>query len=95
MHIRDVEVYPRKAFPTFCGIRECLKTNLGQRRENCHHTVIYEFLCMAAGCALGTDVCHCIRGLNKNQQGSSLTRFPFKYSLQLPDGLTEVSGGLH
>ena len=35
-----------------------LKTNLGFGREDCQHAVIDEFLCMAAGCALGTDVCH-------------------------------------
>ena len=35
-----------------------LKTNLGLGREECQHAVIDEFLCMVAGWALGTDVCH-------------------------------------
>ena len=35
-----------------------LKVNLGSRWEDCQHTVVDEFLCMVAGCALGTDVCH-------------------------------------
>ena len=35
-----------------------LKAHLGLDREDCQHGVIDEFLCMVAGCALGTDVCH-------------------------------------
>ena len=37
-----------------------LKVNLGLGLEDCQHAVIDEFLCMVAGCALGTDVCHWI-----------------------------------
>ena len=35
-----------------------LKGNLSLGREDCQHAVIDEFLCMVAGCALGTDACH-------------------------------------
>ena len=35
-----------------------LKTNLGLGREDCQQAVIDDFLCMVAGCALGTDVYH-------------------------------------
>ena len=35
-----------------------LKTNLCLGREDCQHAVIDEFLCIVAGCTLGTDVCH-------------------------------------
>ena len=34
-----------------------VKTNLGLDLEDCQHAVTDEFLCMKAGCALGTDVC--------------------------------------
>ena len=35
-----------------------LKGNFGLGREDCQQAVTDEFLCMVAGCVLGTDVCH-------------------------------------
>ena len=42
--------------------------------------MIDEFLCVVAGCALGTDVCHWM--LNKIQRGSRSTRFSFKWLIR-------------
>ena len=39
-------------------VKSVLKVNLSLGREGCQHAVTDEFLCMVAGCALGTDVCH-------------------------------------
>ena len=58
-----------------------LKVNLGPGLEDCQHAVIDEFLCMVAGCALGTDVMYVIGCLNKSQHGSRSTRFHFKTGL--------------
>ena len=52
------------------------KANLGLGREDCQQAVIDEFLCMVAGCALGTD--YAIGCLKESQHGSRSTRFPFK-----------------
>ena len=49
--------------------------NLALSPEDCEHAVIDEFLCMVAGCALGTDQCHWM--CNKSQHGSRSTRLPF------------------
>ena len=35
-----------------------LKGNFGLGREDCQQAVTDEFLCIVAGCVLGTDVCH-------------------------------------
>ena len=35
-----------------------LKGHLGLPWEDYQHAVVDEFLCMVAGCDLGTDVCH-------------------------------------
>ena len=37
-----------------------LTADLGLGRKDCQHTVIDEFLCTVASCALGTNVCHWI-----------------------------------
>ena len=49
-----------------------LLTVFAGKREACQHPVIDEFLCMVAGCVLGTDVCHWM--FLKGQHGWS-TRF--------------------
>ena len=46
------------AWETQQDVTGYLKTSLGLGREDCQHTVIDEFLCMVADCALGTDVYH-------------------------------------
>ena len=35
-----------------------LKGNFGMGREDCQQAVTDEFMCIVAGCCLGTDVCH-------------------------------------
>ena len=62
-----------------CGHTSVFLTkNLGLGRPDCQHTVINEFLCVVTGCALGTDICHLNRCLNKSQHSSRSTRFPSK-----------------
>ena len=54
-----------------------LKANLGLGQEDCQHAVIDEFLCMMAGCDLGTDVHMYVVGCStKSKHGSRSTRFP-------------------
>ena len=55
-----------------------LNVILDPGREDCQHRVIDELLCMVAGCALGTDVCHWLDFFLKvdmvqGQQDSPLT----------------------
>ena len=35
-----------------------IKWNFGLSREDCQQAMTDEFLCIVAGCVLGTDVCH-------------------------------------
>ena len=49
--------------------------NLGLGWEDCQHAEIDEFLCMVTGCALETDVCHCI--FNKKLTWFKVNKIPF------------------
>ena len=52
-----------------------LKGNFGLGREDCQQAETDEFLCIVAGCVLGTDVCHWIFKTNnivQDQQDSPL-----------------------
>ena len=55
---------------------DTLKRNFGLGREDCQQAVTDEFLCIVAGCALGTDVCHWM--FETSQHGSRSRSFPFK-----------------
>ena len=54
-----------------------LKTNLGLGQEDCQHSVIDEFLYMVAGCALGTDVFHCM--FKQKSTCFKVNKIPFNY----------------
>ena len=47
----------------------CLKGHLGVPWEDNQHVVIDEFLCMVAGCASGTGVCHWMFKIGQHGSG--------------------------